>query len=294
MLLRAYPVSNKMEGMTGGVSPDAGAGPGARPELRASHEDRDRAVEILRVAAGDGRLTAAELDERVEAALTARTGGELAALTADLPAVPGQGGAVAGPAKDVVRLDYQGGNATRRGQWVVPARMEIRAVGGTVTLDFTDAVITRPTLADPGLCAGRRAGPGDQARHRGGRRRDHRARRNGQDPAAQWLEGAGPPGRGGLGGEPRRPGHRPPAAADVPALAAAQATTACRVIPRLTPPAPGVVGRPGPRRALTEGDGRPGRGLGSVPFYLMSIWSWRRDGVPLGQGRTWPNRTSSP
>jgi hypothetical protein len=132
--------------MTGEVSPDTGAGSGARPELRASHEDRDRAVEILRVAAGDGRLTAAELDERVEAALTARTGGELAALTADLPAGPGRAGAVAGPAKEVVRLDYQGGNATRRGQWVVPARMEIRAVGGTVTLDFTDAVITRPTL----------------------------------------------------------------------------------------------------------------------------------------------------
>ena len=132
--------------MTGEVSPDPGAGPGARPELRASHEDRDRAVEILRVAAGDGRLTAAELDERIEAALTARTSGELAALTADLPAVPGQAGSVAAQAKDVVRLDYQGGNATRRGQWVVPARMEIRAVGGTVKLDFTNAVITQPTL----------------------------------------------------------------------------------------------------------------------------------------------------
>ena len=106
--------------MTGEVSPDTGAGPGARPELRASHEDRDRAVEILRVAAGDGRLTAAELDERIEAALTARTSGELAALTADLPAVPGQAGSAAAQAKDVVRLDYQGGNATRRGQWVVP------------------------------------------------------------------------------------------------------------------------------------------------------------------------------
>jgi hypothetical protein len=103
-------------------------------------------VEILRVAAGDGRLTAAELDERIEAALTARTSGELAALTADLPAVPGQAGSVAAQAKDVVRLDYQGGNATRRGQWVVPARMEIRAVGGTVKLDFTNAVITQPTL----------------------------------------------------------------------------------------------------------------------------------------------------
>jgi hypothetical protein len=103
-------------------------------------------VEILRVAAGDGRLTSAELDERVEAALTARTNGELATLTADLSAVPGQAGSGAAQAKDVVRLDYQGGNATRRGQWVVPARMEIRAVGGTVKLDFTNAVITQPTL----------------------------------------------------------------------------------------------------------------------------------------------------
>ena len=133
--------------MTGQVSPLGGdPAPGDQPELRASHEDRDRAVEILRVAAGDGRLTAAELDERVEAALTARTRGELAALTADLPTVAGQAGSVAAQAKDMVRLDYQGGNATRRGQWVVPARMEIRAVGGTVKLDFTSAVITQPTL----------------------------------------------------------------------------------------------------------------------------------------------------
>ena len=93
--------------MTGEVSPDTGAGPGVRPELRASHEDRDRTVEILRVAAGDGRLTAAELDERIEAALTARTSGELAALTADLPAVPGQADSVMAQAKDVVRLDYR-------------------------------------------------------------------------------------------------------------------------------------------------------------------------------------------
>ena len=65
--------------------PDAG-----RPELRASHEDRDRVVELLRVAAGDGRLTADELDQRLEAALTARTQRELVVLTADLPAAPGR------------------------------------------------------------------------------------------------------------------------------------------------------------------------------------------------------------
>ena len=47
--------------------------------------DRDQVVEILQVAAGDGRLTAAELDERRDAALAARTAGDLSVLTADLP-----------------------------------------------------------------------------------------------------------------------------------------------------------------------------------------------------------------
>jgi hypothetical protein len=60
--------------------------PDAAPPLRASHADRDLAVDILCAAAGDGRLNAAELEERLDAALTARTISELAALTADLPA----------------------------------------------------------------------------------------------------------------------------------------------------------------------------------------------------------------
>ena len=66
--------------------PQRGAELASQAGLRASHGDRDRVVELLRVAAGDGRLTAEELDERLEAALTARTYGELAALTTDLPA----------------------------------------------------------------------------------------------------------------------------------------------------------------------------------------------------------------
>lgn len=133
--------------MTGEPSP-AGDGPGAgaRPELRASHQDRDLAVEILRDAAGDGRLTAAELDERLEAALTARTNSELAVLTADLPAVAGQQGGLAPQARDLVRIDCQGSSTLRTGGWVVPHRMEIHAVGGTVKLDFTEAVITARTL----------------------------------------------------------------------------------------------------------------------------------------------------
>ena len=113
--------------------------------LRASHEDRDRVIEMLRVAAGDGRLTADELDERVEVAFSARTYGELAALTSDLPA----GGQAIAPAlasaveraKDVVRLECRSGNVSRVGRWVVPRRIEARVTSGNVKLDFTEAVV---------------------------------------------------------------------------------------------------------------------------------------------------------
>ena len=129
--------------MTGdGLPAAAGPGAGGKPELQASDEDRERAVDRLRAAAGDGRLTAAELDERLSVALTARTGGELSALTADLTEVrPGSQ-----PSLRRRPAQLPGRNATRRGRWIVPQRMEIRAVGGTVKLDFTEAVIASPTL----------------------------------------------------------------------------------------------------------------------------------------------------
>jgi hypothetical protein len=116
---------------------------GGPPEMRASHADRDRIVDVLRIAAGDGRLTLEELDERLEAALSARTVGELAVLTADLPEVAGE---TPVEAQEVVRIEQEG-SSTRRGDgWVVPRRLEIRSAWGEVTLDFTDAVITRDTL----------------------------------------------------------------------------------------------------------------------------------------------------
>ncbi len=119
--------------------------------LRASHDDRDRAVEVLRVAAGDGRITAEELDERVGAALTARTYGELAALIADLPATPGSlplvpGSASGAAPKDLVRIRCDISSTRRDGPWVVPKRLEVRVNLGTVTLDFTEAVISWPSL----------------------------------------------------------------------------------------------------------------------------------------------------
>ena len=55
-------------------------------ELRASDADRERVAERLRDAAGDGRLTPAELEERLERAFSARTEAELGPLVVDLPA----------------------------------------------------------------------------------------------------------------------------------------------------------------------------------------------------------------
>jgi hypothetical protein len=118
----------------------------APDQLRASHEDRDRVVELLRVAAGDGRLTADELDERLEVALTARTYGELTALVKDLPTRGMAPGAPVPEPKELVRIDCGGSVITRDGPWIVPHRLEVQVAGGSVILDFTNAVITQPTL----------------------------------------------------------------------------------------------------------------------------------------------------
>src|SRR5215208_3864971 len=66
------------------------------PALRASDADRERTAEALRDAAGDGRLTVDELDERLHSAYEARTRAELERLLADIsrPATrqPARGG----------------------------------------------------------------------------------------------------------------------------------------------------------------------------------------------------------
>lgn len=121
--------------------------PGSSPELRASHADRDRVVDVLRVAAGDGLLNAGELDERLEAALSARTLNELTVLTADLPPVPATVGGTGAEVKDTVRIEQiHSGAVERVGRWVVPRRLDLSVTFCGVTLDFTEAVITHDTL----------------------------------------------------------------------------------------------------------------------------------------------------
>jgi Domain of unknown function (DUF1707) len=73
-------------GETAGTVMDGAAG---RPDVLASDADREAACGQLGSAFADGRLTTAEHVERVRAAYGARTRGELAVLTADLPAPAG-------------------------------------------------------------------------------------------------------------------------------------------------------------------------------------------------------------
>lgn len=54
-------------------------------ELRAGDADRDRVAERLREALAEGRLDAAEFQDRLDACYHARTLGELVPLTGDLP-----------------------------------------------------------------------------------------------------------------------------------------------------------------------------------------------------------------
>jgi len=63
------------------------AGVDERPDrgIRVSDQERNATVELLRDHLTEGRLTTEEFSDRVEAALTARTRGELADLTGDLP-----------------------------------------------------------------------------------------------------------------------------------------------------------------------------------------------------------------
>lgn len=123
--------------------------------MRVSHADRDQVVEILRVAAGEGRLEAEELDERVEAALSARTFADFEPLTADLPAaapprpvstlpaVPGGAVLVSGGAgttpDGAVRWEVRGLPLRREGAWQVPEVLELDVAGGSARLDYSQA-----------------------------------------------------------------------------------------------------------------------------------------------------------
>jgi hypothetical protein len=117
--------------------------------LRASDADRERVANVLREAAGDGRLTMDELDERLDAVYAAKTYAELEPITHDLP----DAGAAHAPAPSTTPRNPArfGGTATssgavailggfsRKGDWVVPKEFTAFLLMGGGEIDLRDA-----------------------------------------------------------------------------------------------------------------------------------------------------------
>ena len=88
--------------------------------MRASDADRDAVADRLREAHAEGRLTAEEFSERLDAALVARTHGDLVPLTRDLPtAAPRRRRRTGDEAHPATRTDRPGGLAAAWGAWTV-------------------------------------------------------------------------------------------------------------------------------------------------------------------------------
>ena len=87
-------------GQPQGYGPQYPYGPGryVQPGMLAAAADRERTIDVLKAAYGEGRLSKEEFDSRSARVLAARTYSDLTAIVADLPAGP------AGP-----MMPYQGG-----------------------------------------------------------------------------------------------------------------------------------------------------------------------------------------
>jgi len=128
------------------------SGPADRSLMRVSDSDREQAADVLREAAGHGRITMDELDERLELAYAAKTYADLAAVIRDLPApapTPGPGPAMAGRIGGTPRSKFSVAimsGARRAGRWVVPRTYVGVAVMGGVELDLRDAQFSEPEV----------------------------------------------------------------------------------------------------------------------------------------------------
>ena len=114
------------------------------PAFRVSDADRDRIAQVLQAAFAEGRLDDDEFDERMRAALTARTSTDLEKLTTDLPDGPPRTAAARpAPGKSPGRFAIAYKNSIRRGgRWRVPERFTSVVYKGSGWLDLRAAELT--------------------------------------------------------------------------------------------------------------------------------------------------------
>jgi DUF1707 SHOCT-like domain len=120
--------------------------PRGHGQVRASDADRELVTETLRQAAGEGRITLDELDQRLEAVSAAKTHAELEKVTEDLPAagsLPAQrfGGAPTSRLGIALMCGFE-----RAGRWVVPRRFTGVAIMGGGCIDMRNASFAEPIV----------------------------------------------------------------------------------------------------------------------------------------------------
>lgn len=112
--------------------------PYASGDVLASDAEREQAIVRLHDACGEGRLTLEEFSERVQLVIGARTRGQLAPITADLPARATR--AVSRPTKSQRLTIAVMSEVKRRGRWRVEDGVTAISVMGSCTLDLRNAV----------------------------------------------------------------------------------------------------------------------------------------------------------
>ncbi|WP_285703741.1 DUF1707 domain-containing protein [Microtetraspora sp. NBRC 16547] len=106
---------------------------------RASDADRDRVAAVLGEGLATGRLTSTEHADRLAAAYTAVTIGDLVPLTRDLPGLPGTSGTTVTAERQEVTAVFS--KVIRGGRWVAGRHTELRATFGALIVDLRDAVL---------------------------------------------------------------------------------------------------------------------------------------------------------
>ncbi len=106
--------------------------------ILASDADRDEAASALADAVASGRLSLADHNARLDALFAARTQDQVAAVTADLPALPARRGALY-RAVDPYRCVVIGGSAQRAGRFAIGRFCSLIAAFGSFDLDLRTA-----------------------------------------------------------------------------------------------------------------------------------------------------------
>ncbi|MET8145216.1 DUF1707 domain-containing protein [Sphaerisporangium sp. NPDC005288] len=106
---------------------------------RASDADRDRVAAVLGEGLATGRLTSVEHADRLEAAYTAVTVGDLVPLTRDLPSTLGSSSSGFSAEQQEVAAVFS--KVIRSGRWVAGRHTTLRSTFGALIIDLTDAVL---------------------------------------------------------------------------------------------------------------------------------------------------------